>query len=49
LKSGGQWIEMRQRLPGVLCENDYVMVMDAIDDTRKNTFQGMTLMTAIET
>jgi hypothetical protein len=41
LKSGGQWIEMRQRLPGVLFENDDVTAMDDIDDTRKSTLQGM--------
>jgi hypothetical protein len=37
LKSGGQWIE-RQRLPGVLFENDDITAMDDIDDTRKKHF-----------
>jgi hypothetical protein len=35
LKSGGQWIEMRHRLPGVIFEEENVTVMNDIADTRK--------------
>jgi hypothetical protein len=35
LKSRGQWIEVRQRLPRVIFEEDDVTVMNDIADTRK--------------
>jgi hypothetical protein len=38
LKYGGQWIEMRQRLPGVIFEEDDVTMMHDIAYTRKGHF-----------
>jgi hypothetical protein len=38
LKSGGQRIETRQRLPGVLFEEDDTTVMNDIADARKGQF-----------
>jgi hypothetical protein len=35
LKYGGQWIEVRQHLPGVIFEEDDVTVMNDIAVTRK--------------
>jgi hypothetical protein len=48
LKSGGQWIEMRQRLPGVIFEEDDVTVMNDIADTRNGQFARHGINTVLD-
>jgi hypothetical protein len=48
LKSGGQWIEMRQRLTGVIFEEDDVTVMNDIADTRKGHFARHGINTVLD-
>jgi hypothetical protein len=48
LKSGGQCIEMRQRLPGFIFEEDDVTVMNDIADTRKGHFARHGINTVLD-
>jgi hypothetical protein len=48
LKSVGQWIEMRQSLPGVIFEEDDVTVMNDIADTRKGHFARHGINTVLD-
>jgi hypothetical protein len=48
LKSGGQWIDMRQRLPGVIFEEEDVTVMNDIADTIKRHFARHGINTVLD-
>jgi glutaredoxin-related protein len=48
LKTGGQWVEKRSRLPDVLFENDCITIMTGIDDTPKTKFARHNIKTMLD-
>jgi hypothetical protein len=48
LGTGGQWVETRNRLPGILYEEDSITTMDKIAETTKAKFERHGIATVMD-